>query len=290
MTGSSCRCDLAGLMAPAKLNLSLRIVGRRANGYHELQSVFVLLDYGDRIDLHCRKDGAIRHLSPIPGVPAEQDLVIRAARLLKAESGVIAGVDIRLHKRLPLGGGLGGGSSDAATTLLGLNRAWGTKLDQATLQKLGLQLGADVPFFLQGHSAWVEGIGEHITPLQLPEAWYLVVKPDCEVATAAVFQHPQLTRDSARTTISDFLAGARGNDCQPLVEGLYPTVAEAARILKTFGHPRMTGTGSCIFLQCDSERQAREIDRQLPPQLSRFVAKSLNRSPLFTQLEASDCS
>jgi 4-diphosphocytidyl-2-C-methyl-D-erythritol kinase len=267
--------------APAKLNLMLRVVGRRADGYHLLQTVFQLLDRGDELAFRLREDGAIARIGEIPGVLAEDDLVVRAARLLRAEAGCRHGVEITLHKRLPMGGGLGGGSSDAATTLHALNRLWGLRLGIDELAAIGLRLGADVPVFVRGRSAWSEGVGEELTPLDLPPAWYLVVRPPCEVSTRDLFADPELTRNSALITITDFLAGAWGNDCLPVVERRYPPVADALRWLGRFTPARLTGTGSCVFGAFATERGAVDVLAQLPERFAGFVARGIDRSPVL---------
>lgn len=270
--------------APAKLNLMLRIVGRRADGYHLLQSVFQFLDVGDDIDLAVRDDGVIARHNDLPGVPAGQDLVVRAARLLQAETGCQLGADIRTTKRLPMGGGLGGGSSDAATVLVGLNRLWGTGLGVDRLAALGLTLGADVPVFVRGHAAWAEGVGEQLTPVDLPEPWYLVVKPPCEVATGAIFQDAELTRNSPLSTIRDFLAGLTVNDCLPVVVKRYPEVAAALSWLGQFGQARLTGTGSCVFAEFEDAARAEQVLSALPAGYQGFVARGRNRSPLLDRV------
>ncbi len=268
--------------APAKLNLLLRITGRRADGYHELQTVFQFLDVADQLYFTPHEDGRIRRLSTLPGVPAGDDLVVRAARLLQRETGHPGGADIELHKHLPMGGGLGGGSSDAATTLVALNRLWGTGLDRESLMALGLQLGADVPVFIQGEAAWAEGVGERLTPLELPEPWYLVIQPGCHVSTAAVFQDPQLTRNSPPIKIRDFLAGAHDNDCLAVVVRHHPPVAQALDWLGQFAAARLTGTGACVFAAFEEEIQARALLERLPSAWRGFVAKGCNRSPLLS--------
>jgi 4-diphosphocytidyl-2-C-methyl-D-erythritol kinase len=270
--------------APAKLNLMLRILGRRPDGYHELQTVFHFLDYGDALYFEPRADGLIRRHGGSAAVAPEADLVVRAARLLQSHSPRHLGVDIHLEKRLPLGGGLGGGSSDAATTLLVLNRLWGLGLDTPTLAALGLRLGADVPLFVQGHTAWGEGVGERLTPILLPEVWYLVLIPDCQVATAAVFGADELTRDSPRRKIADFLAGDAVNDCQSLVARRYPPVAEALNWLGRYAAARLTGTGACVFAAFAAEAEARQLLQAKPAQFAGFVAQGRNRSPLLTRL------
>jgi 4-diphosphocytidyl-2-C-methyl-D-erythritol kinase len=276
--------DAQAWPAPAKLNLMLRITGRRADGYHELQSVFQFVDYGDDIHLAVRRDGRIIPHHALPGVPAEQDLAVRAARLLQDETGCALGADIRVDKRLPMGGGLGGGSSDAATVLVGLNHLWGAGLDEDALAALGLQLGADVPVFVRGRAAWAEGVGERLSPVDLPEPWYLVVKPPCEVATAEIFQDPELTRNSPLSTIRDFLAGLTTNDCLPVVEKRYPEVAVARAWLGRYGEARLTGTGSCIFAAFEEAARAQQALSAMPAGYQGFVARGLNRSPLLERL------
>lgn len=270
--------------APAKLNLMLRIVGRRPDGYHLLQSVFQFLDHGDDIVLSVRTDGRVRRVNALPGVATEQDLAVRAARLLQADTGCALGADIEVTKRLPMGGGLGGGSSDAATVLVGLNHLWGTQLDVDRLAALGLQLGADVPVFVRGHAAWAEGVGERLTPVELPEPWYLVVKPPCEVATGAIFQDPELTRNSPLSTIRDFLAGLTVNDCLPVVVKHYPEVAAALAWLGQYGEARLTGTGACVFAAFEDEAGADTALNALPTGYEAFVARGRNRSPLLERL------
>ncbi len=273
-------------LAPAKLNLLLRILGRRPDGYHELQTVFQFLDLGDALYFQVTDAPAIVRLSGAAGVAPEQDLVVRAARLLQQETRCRLGVQIRLVKRLPLGGGLGGGSSDAATALAVLNRLWRTGLGAAELARLGLRLGADVPVFLLGRAAWGEGIGERLTPLTLPEPWYLVLRPACEVSTAAVFQDPELTRNSLRITIPDFLAGTQDNDCLAVVRRRYPAVREAFDWLARYARPRLTGTGACVFAAFDSQAAAQAVHAQLPAGISGFVARGCNESALRAQLGA----
>jgi len=267
--------------APAKLNLMLRIVGRRPDGYHLLQTVFQLLDYGDELRFAVSDDGVVRRSGEVPGVAPDADLVVRAARLLQQETGCRLGAEIAVRKRVPLGGGLGGGSSDAATTLLALNHLWGLGLDQAQLAALGLQLGADVPVFVWGRSAWSEGIGEVLTPLDLPDAWYVVVRPPCAVSTAEVFGDPELTRNSPVTTIAAFFAGSRQNDCLAVVRRRYPPVAAALDWLDRFGAARLTGTGSCVFAGLEREVDARAVIAALPAGHEGFVARGLNRSPVL---------
>lgn len=266
--------------APAKLNLFLHIVGRRTDGYHELQTVFQLLDYGDVLRFQVREDGQVRRRYALAGVPAEADLTVRAARLLQEATGCSLGADISVEKRLPLGGGLGGGSSDAATTLVALNRLWGTDLDEDALAELGVQLGADVPVFVRGRTAWAEGIGEKLRPLNLQPAWYLIVHPGCEVSTAAVFRAPDLTRNTPSIKMAAFHAGRVRNDCEPVVRTLHPEVGRALDWLAKFANARLTGTGACVFAAFDSEAAARAVLAQLPPKWRGFVARGVNESPL----------
>ena len=270
--------------APAKLNLFLHITGQREDGYHLLQSVFQFLDYGDEISLAIREDGSINRLNELPGVEPEQDLVVRAARLLKEKSGCKLGADIRVDKKLPMGGGLGGGSSDAATVLVVLNRLWGIDMPVKQLAQLGLQLGADVPVFVHGDAAWAEGVGEILEPVSLPEPWYLVVIPPVEVATAKIFSDPQLTRDCQAIKIRAFLAGESKNVCQPVASRHYPEIAQALTWLGQFAEAKMTGTGSCIFAAFDTEVQAQAVYQQLPNEWLGFVAKGSNRSALHKRL------
>ncbi|MBB1073407.1 4-(cytidine 5'-diphospho)-2-C-methyl-D-erythritol kinase [Rhodoferax sp. 4810] len=274
-------------LAPAKLNLMLRIIGRRADGYHLLQTVFQFIDYSDQIWLNPRNDARIELLRGADQVPAERDLTVRAAHLLKQYTGCQRGVDITIDKRIPMGGGLGGGSSDAATTLHGLNQVWELGLDLDTLAQLGLQLGADVPVFVRGRAAWAEGIGEQLQPLTLPEPWYLVIKPDCEVATAAIFNAAELTRNSPPITMADFTRGDKRNDCTPVVRQRYPAVDQALQWLAARAEAQLTGTGSCIFATCDTEATARQLQSDVPKHWSSFVARGYNCScnPLVTPLD-----
>jgi 4-diphosphocytidyl-2-C-methyl-D-erythritol kinase len=276
----------AGWPAPAKLNLFLHVVGRRADGYHELQTVFQLLDYGDRLDFRVRDDGVIQRLAGPADVPPEQDLALRAARLLAGVSGHAPGVDLWLEKRIPQQGGLGGGSSDAATVLVALNRLWGLDFPVERLAELGRSLGADVPVFVQGQSAWAEGIGERLTPLALPERWYAVVCPGVAVATASVFQAPELTRNSPVITIADFLAAGGRNDCTSVVVARQPEVGRALAWLARHGPARMTGTGSCVFVACAAEVDAERALFGLPSGWQGFIARGVDRSPLHARLAA----
>ena len=266
--------------APAKLNLFLHITGRRDDGYHLLQTVFQFLDFGDELMFMPRQDGLIRRLSDVPGVPAEQDLVVRAARLLKQQAGPDAGVDIEINKRLPMGGGLGGGSSDAATTLVALNRIWSVGLSIEQLAALGLQLGADVPVFIHGQAAWAEGVGEVLIPVELPEVWFVVLIPPVNVSTAKVFSDPRLIRDCPAITIRDFLSGQGGNVCEPLVREGWPEVDAAIRDLSEFAETRMTGTGACVFAAFEEESKAQLAWQRLSEKWSGFVARGNNTSAL----------
>jgi 4-diphosphocytidyl-2-C-methyl-D-erythritol kinase len=275
--------------APAKLNLFLHILGRRPDGYHELQTCFQFVDLCDEITLEVRSDGAIRRAAGAEGVAPEADLCVRAAQALKAFTGSALGVDIRVLKRIPMGAGLGGGSSDAATCLVALNRLWNTGVSVDQLAVLGLKLGADVPVFVRGRVAWGEGVGERLIPLYPPEAPpepnYLIVKPNVFVSTRDVFQDPDLTRNSRPITIHGFLASGGRNDCLEVVRRRYPEVARAIDWLAPFGAARLTGTGACVFLACDRAR-ALEIAGQLPPEFDAFAARGLNDSPLLERLAA----
>jgi 4-diphosphocytidyl-2-C-methyl-D-erythritol kinase len=271
--------------APAKLNLMLRILGRREDGYHLLQTVFQFLDFGDAVRVRVSNDGGrIRLLHCLPGVPEDSDLAWRAARLLQREAGFALGAEIEVRKRLPLGGGLGGGSSDAATVLVALNELWGTGLSTERLAALATDLGADVPVFVRGFAAWGEGVGERLTPVALPEPWFLVVNPAVAVNTGDVFKDPELTRNSPPITIADFLAGQDGNDCLEVVRKRYPEVDVAMALLAPFARPRLTGTGGCIFASFEHESAARDAMGRLPAGTQAFVARGVNRSPLAAAL------
>lgn len=272
------------LAAPAKLNLFLHITSRRPDGYHNLQTLFQILDYGDTLSFSLL-DSAIEMEPSVPGVAHEDNLVIKAASLLKQHTGYEGGASIQLDKRLPMGGGLGGGSSDAATTLLGLNHLWRLNLELDELAELGLQLGADVPVFIRGHSALAEGVGEQLTPIEIPPCWYLVICPQIAVNTGEIFAHPELTRDSTAIKIPALLEEGQRNDCQKVVESLYPQIGEARRWLDQYGSARLTGTGSCLFTAFESEAEAREILTQVPGKWSAFVARGLNQSPVHLTLK-----
>lgn len=272
--------------APAKLNRFLHIVGRRADGYHRLQTLFQFIDRCDSLAFAVGDDGRIELETPLPGVAPQADLSVRAAQALREASGVTAGVRIRVVKRLPLGGGLGGGSSDAATTLVALNHLWGCGLDVDALAGLGLGLGADVPVFVRGCAAWAEGVGELLTPVEVDEPWFVVLVPGTAVATRSVFEDPELTRDSPLITIRDFLAGACRNDCEAVVYRRFPAVAEAAGWLGNYAPTRLTGTGACVFAAFASQDDARRVCAALPPGWEGFVARGRNRSPLLRRLAA----
>lgn len=273
--------------APAKLNLMLNIVGRRDDGYHLLQTVFQFLDWCDWLAFQPREDDVVGLVKPMPGVPEQDNLTVRAARLLQQHTGCQQGVNIDIEKNLPMGGGLGGGSSDAATTLVVLNHLWGLGLSTEQLMELGVSLGADVPIFVFGRSAWAEGVGERVEPISLPEPWFVIVKPDCHVETKAIFCAKDLTRDSKPIKIRDFLSGRQHNDCLKVVKELYQPVAEAFLELARFGEARLTGTGACVFGQYDSEKEAQRVGQALQDHRGWgvFVVEGVNRSPLHSQLE-----
>jgi 4-diphosphocytidyl-2-C-methyl-D-erythritol kinase len=290
------------LPAPAKLNLFLHITGRRGDGYHLLQTVFQLLDYSDEIKLSLREDNQINRIDDFTGastlknIPLETDLCIRAAKLLQANTNFQGGVDISLNKKLPIGGGLGGGSSDAATVLQGLNHLWDCKLSNQELATLGLQLGADVPVFVHGQSAWAEGVGELLTPIELEQKWFLVIQPNVSVSTAEIFADQGLTRDCEALTITRFLKGSGSeklnNVFEPIVTKKYPQIAAAIEWLSSYSPARLTGTGSCIFASFLSEKAARQVLEDLdnsrhnsPQGWLGFVAKGLNQSPVITALK-----
>ena len=274
------------LPAPAKLNLFLHILGRRDDGYHNLQTVFQLLDYGDELTFSPREDGEIRLLADLSGVDTADNLITLAASKLKQHRNSPYGVDIKLAKRLPLGGGLGGGSSDAATTLLALNQLWQCGLSEDQLAAIGSDLGADVPVFIRGRSAWAEGAGDKLQAIDLLEIYYLVITPDCQVSTAAIFSHPELTRASAAITVAAFFKQGGRNDCQPLVKKLYPEVKAALDWLtdKSPANSRtlMTGTGASVFTSFNTESVATALLAQCP--WPGFVAKGVNQSPVHQRL------
>ena len=276
------------VFAPAKVNLFLHVVGRRADGYHLLQSAFALLDFGDTLHVALRRDGKICRTSKLQGVREEEDLVVRAARLLQGETGIRLGVDIVVEKRIPMGAGLGGGSSDAASMMLALNRLWNLQIPREQLQRMALSLGADVPFFVFGHNAWVEGVGESLLALELPAWWYVVLTPDTQVRTPVVFNDAELTRNTNPLKIADFSASGLAdmrNDLQAVVIKAFPAVASSFQALRTASHKsvfgaRMTGSGSCVFAAFERERDARDAFQQLQPEHKGFVARGLSKHPL----------
>ncbi len=274
--------------APAKLNLFLHILGRREDGYHLLQTVFQLLDWGDRVHLRVRGDGVIRRTTALAGVPEESDLCLRAARRLRAHVGDDSlGADIAIDKQIPLGGGLGGGSSDAASVLVGLDRLWGCDLGSDVLAALGLELGADVPVFVRGNSAFAEGVGERLTPVELPEREFLVVDTGVVVPTGELFQAPELTRDSPPMTIHGFVCGEpTRNVFEPVVRMRHPAIARALDWLAGHGEPRLSGSGGAVFMPIDGG--AARIVAECPPGMRAWIARGVNRSPLALALAAHD--
>lgn len=272
--------SLPGCLAPAKLNLFLHVTGRRADGFHLLQTAFRMLDWGDTLDFTLREDGRIVRISDLPGVPPESDLVVRAARLLQERTGTPLGVDIGVVKRLPQGGGLGGGSSDAATTLLALNRLWNLGLTRDCLQELGLALGADVPFFVFGRSAFAEGVGERLQVLPLPPAWYVVVSPRVLVPTAAIFAAQELTRNTPPIKIADFAASGGRNDLEPVARRRFPAVGAAMDWLGQFGQARMTGSGACVFSEMADGAAAARVAEACPAEWQAWPVRSLEVHPL----------
>lgn len=280
--------------APAKLNLFLHVVGRRADGYHRLQSAFALIDRADRLRFRVRADGRVERVNEVNGVPSDQDLAVRAARALQEATGTRLGADIEVEKLIPMGAGLGGGSSDAATALMALDRLWGTDLGDERLRAMGATLGADVPFFLFGRNAWVEGIGERLTELEIAPLWYVVLVPPVEVATASVFAAPELTRNTEPLKMEDFSAlagdfsGTREdsrfrNDLEPVVAGRHPAVAEHLAWLGRHGKARMTGSGGCVFAAFASRGRAQQVIDALPEGMTGFIARGLDRHPLRAQ-------
>lgn len=272
--------DFQTFPAPAKLNLFLHITGRRADGYHLLQSVFRLIEQHDTLHLRPTTDGSISRVQDIQGIPAEHDLCVRAARLLQQHTQCRSGVEIKLEKRLPMGGGLGGGSSDAATVLLALNRLWQLHLPRRELLQLGLKLGADVPIFVFGENAWAEGVGDQLQPMALEPAWYVVLTPDAHVSTAEVFAERELTRNTIPAKIAAFSKGFGHNDLEPVVCQKYPAVAETLEWLRQFGDARMSGSGASVFLECASEVIAQHVFAQKPPNIAGFVSKGIDQHPL----------
>jgi len=273
------------LPAPAKLNLMLHILGRRADGYHELQTLFQFLDFGDELGFALRQDGVIQLHTPIDDVPHDSNLIVRAACLLQQHANCALGADIWLDKRLPMGGGIGGGSSDAATTLLGLNHLWQLHYSEDQLAELGLSLGADVPVFVRGHAAFAEGVGEKLQPVTLSEPWFLVAIPQVLVSTAEIFSDPELTRDTPPIKVRSLLEGGGRNDCQPVVTKRYQEVRNALILLNKFVPTRLTGTGACVFGSFPNQDDADKVARQLPATLPSFVAQGRNISMLHRKLE-----
>jgi len=290
--------SLKNCPAPAKLNLFLHVNGRRADGYHLLQTVFQLIDHGDTLHFELRADEAIRRVTDLPGVPEESDLIVRAARLLQAEvlrrTGALPrGVDIAIDKVLPMGGGLGGGSSDAATALMALNSLWQAGLSKEELMALGLPLGADIPFFIFGETAFAEGVGEAMRPVKAPDCWYVVIEPGVAVPTAAIFCSEHLTRDTPVVIITDFsshlenrngLKGFGKNDLQQVATKLFPPVAEAIEWLSAYGDARMTGSGACVFSAVATEAEADAVLAKVPAKWKAWKAKALDRHPIIAKL------
>jgi 4-diphosphocytidyl-2-C-methyl-D-erythritol kinase len=274
--------EALSLPAPAKLNLFLHITGRRADGYHLLQTLFQFLDYSDEISLQVRSDGKITRSLASPLIPENDDLVVKAARLLQQETSCPLGVDIKVHKILPMGGGLGGGSSDAATVLLGLNYLWQLHLDLDTLAAWGLRLGADVPVFVRGQAAWAEGVGEVLEPVSIPEKWYFVLHPKVHIATAEVFSAEGLTRNCKPIRMAAFLAGQTTNVFEPVVRKMSPEITTAFEWLGA--KAKLTGSGACLFAEFDNEASAQIIAKSLPKSWSGFVAKGRCKSPLHEKL------
>ena len=275
--------------APAKLNLFLHITGQRDDGYHLLQSVFQFVDHSDRLSFEIRDDAQIHRATEIAGIDEASDLTVRAATLLQQAASIKQGVNIYIEKNLPMGGGVGGGSSDAATTLVVLNHLWSAGLSLDQLAQLGLQLGADVPVFVKGQAAFAEGVGEQLQAIELAEPWFLVVKPPVHVSTVEIFSDPQLTRNSPAIKICDLRAGAisldeLSNVCQPVAIRHYPEIAEVIATLKQYGQARMTGTGACVFVDFETQAQARQAQQALPEHWTAFVAKAMNTSPLHQLL------
>ncbi|MBR7780925.1 4-(cytidine 5'-diphospho)-2-C-methyl-D-erythritol kinase [Undibacterium luofuense] len=286
MTLSLTRCP-----APAKLNLFLHVNGRRSDGYHLLQTVFQLIDHSDYLDAEVTDDGCITRTNDVPGVPEDSDLIVRAARLLQQHTNSQLGARLTLHKTLPMGGGLGGGSSDAATTLMALNALWQTGLSQQELMRISVQLGADVPFFLFGENAFAEGIGEELQPVQTPDCWYVVIEPGVHVPTPAIFSSDLLTRDTKPVKITDFPADEFvkwKNDLQSVACLLYPEVDKAVKWLNQFGAAKMTGSGACVFCAVSDESEADKIITQHEGNWKLWKAKSLNIHPMMKKLQTKD--
>lgn len=272
------------LPSPAKLNLFLHITRRRHNGYHDLQTLFQLINYGDTLRFECRDDSQLQLKCNQTALCTPDNLVLQAAQALQHHSNISLGANIHLDKRLPMGGGIGGGSSNAATALLGLNHLWNLQLSIGALADIGLALGADVPVFVQGQSAWAEGVGDTLTPMNIPQQWYLVIKPPCHVSTAEIFSHEELTRDTAAITVAAFFEQGGKNDCERVVCQTYPEVNEALQWLKQHGKAQLTGTGACVFSSFASQRQAQTVLEQTPTEWECFIAEGINHSPLQHRL------
>ncbi len=279
---ASASAALSWWPAPAKLNLFLHVVGRRDDGFHDLQTLFQLLDWGDEIGIEITADAHIERVAGPASIAPDEDLVVQAARALQQVTGIARGARLRVRKRIPPGGGLGGGSSDAATVLRVLNVLWGTRLTMPDLNLIGTTVGSDVPVFLNGSSAWAEGRGELLTPVELPEAWYLIVHPGVAVATASIFQAPELTRNSPLVTMRGFSPAAGRNDCEPVVRARYPAVAAALDWLGP--RARLSGTGSCIFAAFGGAAEAERVAARVPDEWMSFVARGVNQSPLDAAL------
>lgn len=277
---------MLSLLSPAKLNLFLHITGRRADGYHQLQTVFQLLNYGDQLDFTLIDQPEIQLTPELPDVPFEKNLIVRAARALLPYKKIVQGIQIKLEKRLPMGGGIGGGSSNAATTLVALNHLWQCQLPTEKLAQIGLALGADVPVFVRGRTAWAEGVGEKLEAIDLAANWFLVVQPDCHVSTAEIFSHKDLTRDTPAIKVAAFLEGGGHNDCQPLVRRLYPEVNRCLQWLEDTGYqPRMTGTGACVFVCFNNQQTAVEAQQKIATTgMKNFIAQGINYSPSYNLL------
>lgn len=284
--------DKLTLPAPAKLNLFLHITGRRPDGYHELQTVFQMLDFGDSLEFTRTKSGNITLTPELTGVNIEDNLIYKAAKLLEPFRTETLGIDIRIDKKLPMGGGLGGGSSNAATTLLALNKLWNCELSSDRLATLGLALGADVPVFVHGFTAFAEGIGEQLTPVQTPENWYVILCPETHVSTAQIFSNELLTRDTPKMKIAPALEGQAldgfRNDCEPLVTQLYPPIQEAIKWLSKYGPARLTGTGACCFCRVESETKARQVLNSASSKFKGFIAKGVQLSPALKRLNEAE--
>lgn len=280
---------ILSLLSPAKINLFLHVNRQREDKYHELQTVFQFLDYGDEMRFQKREDDQLQLQCDNTNLPETENLIWKAAKLLKQHCQLHTGAQIYLNKRIPMGGGLGGGSSNAATTLLALNKLWNTKLSLEELSTLGLKLGADVPIFIHGHAAFADGVGEQFQPISLDEPWYLVITPPCEVSTADIFQHKNLTRSTPKITIRDFLSSGGQNDCEAITRQLYPMVDDAITWLNQHASARMTGTGSSVFAEFASREEAEQVLRRKPQSFRGFVAKAKNVSPCHSALQKS-CS